>query len=246
MVNKKWHMKVKLWSVRTLIIIFFAISAITLSQGVVYVQDIVKERFFSKTKTISERNYDFTSIGENFDDSKIDEDEYEEVEDTGIRTKTGKKFQPFERESLWSDVLAVLSNIWITIAFYVIIAISIIYAIYKYIRKKLTKTEIVQEKELITKQTAVRSIKNEKVIHQLEQPLPTDKIRKTLVEWERTLPFHEQRRSYETMQQWLKRICRTRDIISLYESVRYGEKTYTDLDVEEIMKWVEGDGKVDT
>ena len=48
------------------------------------------------------------------------------------------------------------------------------------------------------------------------------------------------------MQQWLKRICRTRDIISLYESVRYGEKTYTDLDVEEIMKWVEGDGKVDT
>lgn len=99
---------------------------------------------------------------------------------------------------------------------------------------------------MVTKHTAVRSIKNEKVIRQLEQPLPTDKIRKTLVEWERTLPFHEQRRSYETMQQWLKRICRTRDIISLYESVRYGEKTYTDLDVEEIMKWVEGDGKVDT
>ncbi|EEL75922.1 hypothetical protein bcere0027_27510 [Bacillus cereus AH676] len=92
MVNKKRHMKVKLWSVRTLIILFFAISAITLSQGIVYVQDIVKERFFSKTKTISERNYDFTSIGENFDDSKIDEDEYEEVKDTGIRTKTGKNF----------------------------------------------------------------------------------------------------------------------------------------------------------
>ncbi len=45
MVNKKRHMKVKLWSVRTLIILFFAISAITLSQGIVYVQDIVKERF---------------------------------------------------------------------------------------------------------------------------------------------------------------------------------------------------------
>ena len=81
--------------------------------------------------------------------------------------------------------------------------------------------------------------------HQLEQPLPPNTIRKTLVEWERTLPFHEQRRSYETIQQWLKRICRTRDIIPLYESVRYGEKTYTDLEVEEIMKWVEGDGKVD-
>lgn len=180
MVNKKRHMKVKLWSVRTLIILFFAISAITLSQGIVYVQDIVKERFFSKTKTISERNYDFTSIGENFDDSKIDEDEYEEVKDTGIRTKTGKNLQPFERESLWSDVLSVLSNVWITIVFYVIIAILIIYAIYKYIRNKLMRTEIVQEKESITKQTAVRSIKNEKVIHQLERPLPTDKIKKNV------------------------------------------------------------------
>ena len=89
MVNKKRHMKVKLWSVRTLIILFFAISAITLSQGIVYVQDIVKERFFSKTKTISERNYDFTSIGENFDDSKIDEDEYEEVKRYGYKNENG-------------------------------------------------------------------------------------------------------------------------------------------------------------
>ncbi|EJR64086.1 hypothetical protein IIO_01985 [Bacillus cereus VD115] len=246
MVNKARHMKVKLWSVRVLMLLFFTVSAITLSQGVVYVQNIVKERFSSETKTISERNYDVTSIGENLDESEKDEDEDEEVGDIGIRTKTDRKFQPFERESLWSDVLSVLSNAWITIVFYLIIAISIIYSIYKYIRKRLTKTEIVQEKESITKQTAVRSIKNEKVIHQLEQPLPTDTIRKTLVEWERTLPFHEQRRSYETMQQWLKRICRTRNIIPLYESVRYGEKTYTDLDVKKIMKWVEGDGKVDS
>ena len=45
MVNKARHMKVKLWSVRALIILFFATSAITFSQGVLYVQDIVKERF---------------------------------------------------------------------------------------------------------------------------------------------------------------------------------------------------------
>ena len=81
------------------------------------------------------------------------------------------------------------------------------------------------------------------MIHQSEQSLPTDTIRKTLVEWERTLPFHEQRRSYETIQQWLKRICRTRDIIPIYESVRYGEKTYTELDVEKTMRWIERDGK---
>ncbi|OQR57101.1 hypothetical protein CDB3_09315 [Bacillus sp. CDB3] len=107
------------------------------------------------------------------------------------------------------------------------------------------KSEIEQEKQSVTKEYTVRTEKNEKVKHRLKQPLPTDTIRKALVEWERTLPFHEQRRSYETMQQWLKRICRTRDIIPLYESVRYGEKTYTELDVEKTMKWIEGDRKLD-
>lgn len=99
-------------------------------------------------------------------------------------------------------------------------------------RKKVTKSEIEQDKQSITKENTDRTEKNKKVMHQFEQPLPKDTIRKTLVEWERTLPFHEQRRSYETMQQWLKRISRTRNITSLYESVRYGEKTYTELDVE--------------
>ncbi|PEX37683.1 hypothetical protein CN290_17460 [Bacillus cereus] len=243
MVNKARHMKVKLWSVRALIILFFAISAITLSQGVVYVQDIVKERFFNKTETMLERNYDFTSINEQFDEPERIIDEETGVVDT--RTKINRKIPLFKRENSWSDVLSVLSNSWISIVFYVMIAGIIIYFLYKSVRKKLTKPEIEQEKKSVTKENTVRTENNKKVINQSEQPLPTDTIRKTLVEWERTLPFHEQRRSYETMQQWLKRISRTRNITSLYESVRYGEKTYTELDVEKIMKWVEGDGKVD-
>ena len=44
MVNKERHMKVKLWSVRVLILLF-TVSAITFSQGVVHVQDIVKGLF---------------------------------------------------------------------------------------------------------------------------------------------------------------------------------------------------------
>ncbi|MCQ6567322.1 signal peptidase II [Bacillus mycoides] len=241
MANKERHMKVKLWSVRVLILLFFMVSAITLSKGVVHVQDIVKGLFSSKTETISERNYDFTSINERFDESERIIDEETGGADT--RTIINRKIPVFERKNSWSDVFSVLSNSWITIAFYVIIAMLIIYSIYKYIRKRLTKTEIVQEKESVTKKTVVKSTKNEKVINQLEQSLPTDRIRKTLVEWERTLPFHEQRRSYETIQQWLKRICRTRDIIPIYESVRYGEKTYTELDVKKTMRWIERDGK---
>ncbi|HHT7082069.1 TPA: signal peptidase II [Bacillus cereus] len=243
MVNKAPHMKVKLWSVRALIIFFFAISAITLSRGVVHVQSIVKERFFTEKK--SEKVYKETiNYGDTEDyGTPIEE---KKVGDNGERTTTGKKFKGFEKESSWGHVFSVLSNSWISIVFYVMIAGGIIYFLYKSVRKKLTKSEIEQDKQPITNEETDRSEKNKKLKHQLKQPLPTDKIRKTLVEWERTLPFHEQRRSYETIQQWLKRICRTRDIISLYESVRYGEKTYTDLDVEKIMKWVEGDEKVDT
>ncbi|KAB2440834.1 signal peptidase II [Bacillus luti] len=243
MVNKARHMKVKFWSVKVIIILFFSISAIALSQGVVHVQGIVKERFFSEKK--SEGNYketiNYGNIGEY--GTPIED---KEVGDKGIRTTTGKKMKEFEKGSSWGAIFSVLSNSWITVVFYVVIAGVIIYFLYKSVRKKLTKSEIEQEKQTVTKENTVRTEKSEKVRNQLEQPLPTDTIRKTLVEWERTLPFHEQRRSYETMQQWLERICRTRDIIPLYESVRYGEKTYTDLDVEEIMKWVEGDGKVDT
>ena len=242
MVNKARHMKVKLWSVRVLMLLFFTVSAITLSQGVVHVQGIVKERFFSEKK--SEKNYKETI---NYGDTEGYGTPLEEkkVGDNGERTTTGEKFKGFEKESSWEHVFSVLSNSWISIVFYVVIVGVIIYFLYKSVRKKLMKPEIEQEKKSVTKENTVRTENNKKVIHQLKQPLPTDTIRKTLVEWERTLPFHEQRRSYETMQQWLKRISRTRNITSLYESVRYGEKTYTELDVEKIMKWVEGDGKVD-
>ncbi|SCC36712.1 Uncharacterized protein BW664_03028 [Bacillus mycoides] len=230
----------KFWSVKALIILFFAISAITLSQGVVHVQGIVKERFFSEKK--SEKIYKETINYENPEGYGTPIED-KKVGDKGIRTKTDRKMPAFERKSSWGDVFSLLSNSWITITFYVTIAVAIIYFLYKSIRKKLTKSEIEQEKQSVTKENMVRTVKNEKVIHHSEQPLPTDTIRKTLVEWERTLPLHEQRRSYETMQQWLKRICRTRDIIPLYESVRYGGKAYTELDVEKIMRWIERDGK---
>ncbi|HDX9652910.1 TPA: signal peptidase II [Bacillus wiedmannii] len=241
MVNKARHMKVKLWSVRVLMLLFFTVSAITLSQGVVYVQDIVKERFFNKTETMLERNYDFTSINEQFDEPERIIDEETGVVDT--RTKIDREIPLFVRKNSWTDVFSVLSNAWISVVFYVIIAVVILFAFYKLMRRKVTKLEIEQDKQSITKENMDRTEKNKKVKHQLEQPLLKDKIRQTLVEWERTLPFHEQRRSYETMQQWLSRICRTRDIIPIYESVRYGEKTYTELDVEKTVRWIERDGK---
>ncbi|MGE7859574.1 signal peptidase II [Bacillus mobilis] len=240
MANKERHIKVKIWSIRVFMILFFTVSAITLSQGVVHVQDIVKERFFSEKKT--GKIYKETIGAEKVEDYGTPLEE-EKVGDNGERTTTGKKFKGFEKKSSWGDMFSVLSNSWISVVFYVIIALVILYAFYKLMRKKVMNSEIEQDKQSITKENTDRTEKNKKVKHQFEQPLPKDKIRQTLVEWERTLPFHEQRRSYETMQQWLSRICRTRDIIPIYESVRYGEKTYTEFDVEKTVRWIERDGK---
>lgn len=50
MANKERHMKVKIWSIRVFMILFFTVSAITLSQGVVHVQDIVKGLFLVRRR----------------------------------------------------------------------------------------------------------------------------------------------------------------------------------------------------
>ncbi len=188
MANKERHMEVKIWSIRVFMILFFTVSAITLSQGVVHVQDIVKGLFSSKTETISERNYDFTSLDEQFDEPERIIDEETGVVDT--RTKIDRKIPLFVRKNSWTDVFSVLSNAWISVVFYVIIAVVILYAFYKLMRRKVTKLEIEQDKQSITKENTGKTEKNKQVIHQFEQPIPKDTIRKTLVEWERTLPFH--------------------------------------------------------
>ncbi len=115
MANKERHIKVKIWSIRVFMILFFTVSAITLSQGVVHVQDIVKERFSSKTKIISERNYDFTSINEQFDEPERIIEEETRVVDT--RTKIDRKIPLFKQGNSWNDVFSVLSNAWISVIF---------------------------------------------------------------------------------------------------------------------------------
>ncbi|PGZ95564.1 hypothetical protein COE51_19700 [Bacillus pseudomycoides] len=69
--------------------------------------------------------------------------------------------------------------------------------------------------------------------------LPANKIRAAVARWERTLPQYEQRRRFETIQQWLFRIKKNRDIISIYEDVRYGYRDASSEDVEEVKKWTE-------
>ncbi|MFB7142249.1 hypothetical protein ACFCYN_21720 [Gottfriedia sp. NPDC056225] len=66
--------------------------------------------------------------------------------------------------------------------------------------------------------------------------IPTEEIRVLLIQWEKQLPKIQQRRTYETIQQWFERIDKKQDFVPLYEKVRYGNKTLSMVEIEHIRK----------
>ncbi|WP_242222410.1 hypothetical protein [Bacillus cereus group sp. BfR-BA-01380] len=76
-------------------------------------------------------------------------------------------------------------------------------------------------------------------IQQVFSFLPKNKIRAAVAQWERTLPQYEQRRPFETIQKWLFRIQKSKDIVSIYEGVRYGHRDASSEAVEKVKKWTE-------
>ena len=73
------------------------------------------------------------------------------------------------------------------------------------------------------------SVPNRSISHRNEKinALPHNPIRAELVKWERNLPVSKQRRSYETIQQWLTRIGCSHEIVEVYEKIRYGDLAFT-------------------
>ncbi|WP_020062518.1 hypothetical protein [Bacillus sp. 123MFChir2] len=49
----------------------------------------------------------------------------------------------------------------------------------------------------------------------IQQVLPDNKIRAAVAQWERALPQHEPHRPFETIQQWLFRLRKSKDIVSI-------------------------------
>ncbi|MEH6889821.1 hypothetical protein V7024_08875 [Bacillus sp. JJ864] len=83
----------------------------------------------------------------------------------------------------------------------------------------------------------------EAAIQQIFSSLPENKIRAAVAQWERTLPQYEQRRHFETIQQWLFRIRKSKDIVLIYEDVRYGQRDGSSEDIEKVKKWTEENQK---
>ncbi|WP_395761258.1 hypothetical protein [Bacillus sp. 3G2] len=241
MFNKKKHIQIHLWIARILIILLFSISAITLSNGVTSLQKIIKDHYFKEDS----QKY----LPKETDDFEITEGPVVLTgkEERGYfgTTKSNKKVIIEEKKSLLTPILNLLKNQWIIISFYLICIGIIVFIFYRFLRKKIYKKVILAEKQQNVKSVTIVNNKNEKFSNEPIYQLPTDSVRIKLIEWEQTLPSHEKRRSHESIQQWLYRICRTRDIIPIYESIRYGNNTSTELDLQKTLKWIQENTKTE-
>ncbi|ABS20680.1 MULTISPECIES: hypothetical protein [Bacillus cereus group] len=241
MFNSKGHIQIGLWCARFLIIIFFSIGAITMSTSVVHIQKVIKEQYFKKSP-----KKEYKETIREFKETDLPETPMDEVEyiDTEQKTHTNRKIKIAEEKNFLNSIILLLSNSWITVVFYLICILIIVCFIYKYVRKQIRK----KRKHPKTYHTSNQKINTEKkggIINKPLNQLPTDPVRIKLIEWEQTLQLHEKRRSHESIQQWLYRICRTRDIIPIYESIRYGNKPSSEIDVEKTVLWIQQNKKTE-
>lgn len=236
MSKSKRHTQIKMWGIKILMIFCFSISAIALSNGALYLQKVI---FFKEFN--SEDSYENTGDVEDTVEpgrliGKLKHGDFGKIK------KSNKIINIKEEKNLLSSIISFLSNSWVIIICYIICTGIFAYFLYIYVRKPSHKKGA-QLNEFQTNHHGIKKTKKEKTIQKSINPLPTDLVRIKLIEWERSLPYYEKRRSYESIQQWLKRICRTGEIIPIYELIRYGNKSSSELDVEKTTQWIQQNSK---
>ncbi|PEA06997.1 hypothetical protein CN425_19005 [Bacillus cereus] len=236
MKNKKPFLKMKVWYIQVAMLLFFAISAIALSNGVVQVQTIVKEHLLKKQKQYPPNYNPIEEEEEGEHEGTLDKEAEPVYEPT---KKLKHKIKIIEKKDKDNFILSVLANPWVQITCYVVIGGVIVFVIYTFIRKKNRKKVGNEQTDTDQKPHVDHiQVKHKKVQQPSSLSLPTDPVRRKLIEWEQSLPVHEKRRPYESIQMWLDRICRSRGIIPIYESVRYGNQSATELDIEKTVQWI--------
>ncbi|WP_020062951.1 hypothetical protein [Bacillus sp. 123MFChir2] len=123
---------------------------------------------------------------------------------------------------------------WLTI---IIITATIILAFLYFKKKKHRKStespSIVRPIQQTHTETTPMADKHNNDINSIH-----NEIRLELMKWEKNLPKHNRRKSYETVQRWLLRLNKPTNIIPIYERVRYGEKEYSASELELVRRWV--------
>ncbi|MEI4828598.1 hypothetical protein WAX78_03905 [Bacillus sp. FJAT-53711] len=208
--------------VRIMICLCLLVIAAALSQGAVITQEKF-QRFIHPNKEEGVGSIYFS-----------DEPE-KEIEDDGTdgkKVKVIKKNPLLKKNKGLEGLFQKSTAVYTTIGGLVLGSITITY----FVRRK--KKKIVNP--LMKKD--IKVVENERENHENAGEftfLPEEEIRVALIEWEKTLPQYEKRRSFETIQRWLSRIKRSDEIISIYEQVRYGRKIGSSEEIHRLKKWTE-------
>ncbi|WP_034760994.1 hypothetical protein [Rossellomorea vietnamensis] len=130
-----------------------------------------------------------------------------------------------KRKIITYSILAIL---FITIIIVVLIRRS---------KKRARKREIVDD-EIITKAAVNKQLENNQnseIIHTSNYN-NLHKIRRTLIEWEKSLSNSSKKQPQETISEWFQRIKGPEDIIPIYEKVRYGKEECTKEEYNTVIK----------
>ncbi|MBE3642851.1 hypothetical protein J8Y17_16950 [Bacillus cereus] len=213
------------------------IVAFLLAQGALYTREIFQEWMINNKKI-----YIIDGIAEAVSGGKgryktFSNDELADTNEPSgklwIKEPTNKgtngSLIPYLKKEVASEKNIII-YVYITI---IIITFFIFLRIYKSRRnkKRLLQDKIENKKK--PSEMVQPSIKKKKI-----NALPHNSIRAELVKWERKLPISKQRRSYETIQQWLTRIGCSHEIIGVYEKIRYGDLAFTSDEKQFIHEWI--------
>ncbi|ENQ3105111.1 hypothetical protein ACEOWJ_001053 [Bacillus cereus] len=217
----------------TIIVAFF------LAQGALYSREIFQEWM------ISNRNYYF--MEDDFVDAlsgKKSKDKaflYGDAEigvdnrnggKLWIRESTEKRDEDPNNPLLKEGMTSKNKNNIISYSCIIIIILLIVWRIYKSRRNKKQLLQDKMDEKKLPSQIDQSPIEKKKI-----NALPHNPIRAELVKWERKLPLSKQRRSYETIQQWLTRIGCSHEIVGVYEKIRYGDIAFTPDEEHFIQEW---------
>ncbi|KQL39281.1 hypothetical protein AN960_09975 [Bacillus sp. FJAT-25509] len=78
-------------------------------------------------------------------------------------------------------------------------------------------------------------------IHEQNLPKKTrvsDPLRLELINCEQNLTTIQRRKNNETIQEWFKRINCSNEIVTIYESIRYGGRKSEVMDMEIVQDWI--------
>jgi hypothetical protein len=128
------------------------------------------------------------------------------------------------------------SNISDMLILFIIVFILLCIISFIFFKKKKKKIQSIFPIEESQKLSKTRKTNKKETNSNKQSLLPNEQISIMLIEWEKQLPKAQQRRSYETIQQWFERIGKNHEIVPFYEKVRYGKKQILNEEIELVRK----------